>query len=404
VGSFTAHSHISQDSDSVRAGEEIAWAVTEGFGSEKPKALLVYATINHDHADLLAGVRGVVGDDVIVAGCSAQGIMGNRNVLEGGFVAGAMGLGGEELLVAADAQQDIHVEGRRKGRDLAHSVKTQLGRSPELFILLYDPLSGLDVDHVLAGLRDEIDCPITGGAASQPSGPVVKTYQYHGTSATTRSAVGLGLCSRGRPFGAELGFCHGTVPTGVTMTLTRADGNVLLELDGRPALDVWREAIGARPDEVLNQAHTAALAMGVEKKVAIPGAVREESVYLIRAAFGFSEKTRGIVVQAAIPQGSKILFHHRTVDVVRKGTVAMGEDLARRLEGKSPWAVLAFECGARTAPFLGRAGTLEENLALQAAVAPAAPWLGLLAWGEVASLGGDPTVHNYSYPLVVLTS
>jgi hypothetical protein len=186
------------------------------------------------------------------------------------------------------------------------------------------------------------------------------------------------------------------------MTLTRADGNVLLELDGRPALDVWREAIGAQADEVLNQAHTAALAMGVEKKVTIAG--RDESVYLIRAAFGFSEKTRGIVVQAAIPQGSKILFHHRTVDVVRKGTVAMGEDLVRRLEGKSPWAVLAFECGARTAPFLGRAGTLEENLALQSAVAPAAPWLGLLAWGEVASLGGDPTVHNYSYPLVVLTN
>jgi hypothetical protein len=402
VGSFTAQSHVSQDPDSLRAGEEIARVVTEGLGGEKPKALLVYGTINHDHADLLAGVRAVVGDDVVVAGCSAQGIMGTRNVLEGGFVAGAMAFGGEELLVAADLQHDIHVEGRRKGQDLARSVKTQLGRAPDLFVLLYDPLSGLDVDHVLAGLRDEIDCTITGGAASQPSGPVVKTYQYHGTAATTRSAVGVGLCSRGRPFGAELGFCHGTVPTGVTMTLTRADGNVLLELDGRPALDVWREAIGARPDEVLNQSQTAALAMGVEKKVTIAG--REESVYLIRAAFGFNEKTRGIVVQAAIPQGSKILFHHRTVDVVRQGTVAMGEDLAGRLSGKSPWAVLAFECGARTAPFLGRAGTLEENLALQAAVAPAAPWLGLLAWGEVASLGGDPTVHNYSYPLVVLTS
>jgi hypothetical protein len=365
--------------------------------------LLVYATINHDHGELLAGVRAVVGDDVVVAGCSAQGIMGTRNVLEGGFVAGAMALGGEGLLAASGVQHDVHVDGTSKGRDLARGVKAKLGRAPELFVLLYDPLSGLDVDHILAGLRDEIDCPITGGAASQPSGPVVKTYQYHGTAATTRSAVGLGLCSKGHPFGAELGFCHGTVPTGVTMTLTRADGNVLLELDGRPALDVWREAIGARPDEVLNQAHTAALAMGVEKNVTIAG--RDESVYLIRAAFGFSEKTKGIVVQAAIPQGSKILFHHRTVDVVRKGTVAMGEDLARRLDGKSPWAVLAFECGARTAPFLGRAGTLEENLALQSAVAPAAPWLGLLAWGEVASLGGNnPTVHNYSYPLVVLTN
>jgi len=309
-----------------------------------------------------------------------------------------MGLGGDALNAASAIEREVHIEGQRKGRDLAKSVMAQLGGAPDLFVIVYDPLCGLDVDQILKGVRQEVNCPIIGGAASQPSGPVVKTYQYHGGLATTHSAVALGLSGA---FRSEVGFCHGTVPTGVTMTLTRADGNALLELDGRPALDVWRETIGVEPGAVLNQAQTAALAMGVEKKIVIGG--REQSVYLIRAAFGFSEKTKAIVVQAAIPQGSKILFHHRTVDVVREGTVTMGEDLARRLAGKSPWAVLGFECGARTAPFLGHASTLDENVALQKSVAPAAPWLGLLAWGEVAPLGGDPTVHNYAYPLVVLT-
>jgi hypothetical protein len=396
---FFARSHISQDSDSMQAGEEIAREVKKAFGSEKLRSLLVYATINHDHAELLAGVRKVVGDDIIVAGCSAQGVMGNRTVLEGGFAAGAMGLGGDALTVAAAIEHDVQIDGTQKGRNLARSVKARLGRAPDLFLLLYDPLCGIDVDHVLTGLQSELVCPITGGAASQPSGPVARTYQYLGVSATPRAAVGVGLCG---PFHAELGFCHGTVPTGVTMTLTRADGNSLLELDGRPALDVWREAIGAGPDDVLDQSHTAALAMGVEQKVTVDG--REKSIYLIRAAFGFNSETKGIRVQAAIPQGSKILFHHRTVDVVREGTVAMADELSRRLAGKTPWAVLGFECGARTAPFLGPASTLEENVALQSAVAPDAPWLGLLAWGEVASLGGGPTVHNYSYPLVVLAN
>jgi hypothetical protein len=395
---FFARNHVSQDSDSMQVGEEIAREVKKAFGSERLKSLLVYATINHDHADLLAGVRKVVGDDTIVAGCSAQGIMSNGTVLEGGFAAGAMGLGGDALTVSAAIEHDVQIEGQRKGRDLARTVKARLGRAPDLFLLLYDPLSGIDVDQVLAGLREELDCPITGGAASQTSGPVTRTYQYFGLTATSRAAVGVGLCG---PFHAELGFCHGTVPTGVTMTLTRADGNALLELDGRPALDVWREAIGAAPDDVLDQSQTAALAMGVEQKVTVEG--REKSIYLIRAAFGFNDQTKGIIVQAAIPQGEKILFHHRTVNVVREGTVAMARELSLRLAGKTPWAVLGFECGARTAPFLGQTSTLEENVDLQAAVAADAPWLGLLAWGEVASLGGGPTVHNYSYPLVVLT-
>jgi hypothetical protein len=396
---FYARSHVSQDSDSMQAGEEIAREVKSAFGSERLKCLLIYATINHDHSELLAGVRKVVGEDTVVAGCSAQGIMSKGTVLEGGFAAGAMGLGGDALAVSAAIEHDVQIDGRQKGRDLAKSVKARLGRSPDLFLLLYDPLCGIDVDQVLAGLQSEVKCPITGGAASQPSGPVARTYQYLGVTATPRAAVGIGLCG---PFHAELGFCHGTVPTGVTMTLTRADGNSLLELDGRPALDVWREAIGAAPNEVLNQSQTAALAMGVEQKVVVDG--HEQSIYLIRAAFGFSDKTKGITVQAAIPEGSKILFHHRTVDVVREGTVAMAQELSRRLAGKTPWAVLGFECGARTAPFLGATSTLEENVELQTAVAPDAPWLGLLAWGEVASLGGGPTVHNYSYPLIVLTS
>jgi hypothetical protein len=360
--------------------------------------VLVYATMQHDHAEVLRGVRQALGQDVLIAGCSAQGVMSNGSVLEGGFAVGAMALGGQSLEVATAIEHEIQIDGRAKGRQLARQVRDGLGRSPELFVLVYDPLSGIDVDQVLTGLRDVLDCPIVGGAASQPSGPVVRTYQYCGDRPATHAAVGLGLAG---PFHVELGFCHGTVPTGVAMTLTRCEGNSLLEFDGRPALDVWRQAIGVGTDEVLNQDHTAALAMGIERKVTVGN--RESSVYLMRAAFGVSEATKGIVVQAAMPEGSKILLHHRTVSVVTQGTVEMGQDLASRLVGRKPWAVLGFECGARTAPFLGEAGTLRENELLQAAVAPQAPWLGLLTWGEVAPLAGEPTFHNYAYPLVVLT-
>jgi len=54
-------------------------------------------------------------------------------------------------------------------------------------------------------------------------------------------------------------------------------------------------------------------------------------------------------------------------------------------------------------PFLGPAETLEENLELHRTVAPQAPWLGLIAWGEIAPCGGQPEFHNYTYPLAVLS-
>jgi hypothetical protein len=403
-----AHSYVSDETDSGRAGAAVAAAMNEAFGAAEGRqgaplvAVIVYATVNHDQAALLKAVRAGLGPErgVLVVGCSAQGVAGNGVILEGGFGVGAMGLGGAELQAAVSSEHEIQTEGAAKGRALAQQVVKQLGAPPDLMMLLYDPLCGADADLLVKGVLEVVSCPLVGGAASQPSGPVARTYQYCGEQAFVHGAVALGL--RG-PFGNEVAVAPGTVPTGIVMTLTRADGNRLLELDGRPALDVWRETIGYSPDEPLNQDHTAALALGIERTVLDQGA--EATVYLMRAVFGLDTRTKAIVVQTAIPEGSKIRFHHRTVEVVREGTAAMGRLVAARLaaKGRRPWAVLCFECGARTAPFLGPGQTLEENRALQQAVAPGAPWLGLIAWAEIVPAGREALVHNYSYPLVVLT-
>jgi hypothetical protein len=97
------------------------------------------------------------------------------------------------------------------------------------------------------------------------------------------------------------------------------------------------------------------------------------------------------------------MFCHRTEKNVLEGSEEMARELQIRLAGRSPWAVLGFECGARTTPFLGKADTLEENLMLQKMVAPDAPWLGLIGWGEIAPCGDAPEFHNYTYPLAVLS-
>ena len=81
----------------------------------------------------------------------------------------------------------------------------------------------------------------------------------------------------------------------------------------------------------------------------------------------------------------------------------MGKRLRQRLGQRAPKAVLGFECGARTEPFLGSKATLEENVGLQEIVGIGAEWLGMIAWGEVCPLGGRPEFFNYSFPVLVLT-
>jgi hypothetical protein len=212
--------------------------------------------------------------------------------------------------------------------------------------------------------------------------------------------IALGLSC---PFSQEIGVCHGTSPTGFDMMVTHADGNTLLEIDGRPATDVWQEVIGCSLDEINNQEFVSNWAIGIQR--AVPSSTGgSELLYFVRAAFGVDVQRRALFLQAAIPEGTRIMLHHRTVDAVLEGTGAMARDVLLRLKGRRPWAVLGFECGARTSPFLGEAETLQENLALQQAIAPSVPWLGMMAWGEIAPVGGRPAFHNYTYPLLVLAT
>ena len=66
-------------------------------------------------------------------------------------------------------------------------------------------------------------------------------------------------------------------------------------------------------------------------------------------------------------------------------------------------ALLGFECGARTKPFLGDEATAAEHRDLVAALPTQAPFLGMLAWGEVFPLGGRPEFFNYSFPIIAIT-
>jgi hypothetical protein len=127
-----------------------------------------------------------------------------------------------------------------------------------------------------------------------------------------------------------------------------------------------------------------------------------EGGHLIRAAFVFDEKLRGMLLGAAVPEGTLVTLYHRTVDDALSGAERMGKELVRRLDGKQLRAVLGFECGGRTRPFLGTEATNAENRALQASVGPDAEWAGVICWGELFPVGNKPGFHNYTFPLLAL--
>lgn len=396
-----ASSIFTLESDSQEAATFAAKSLASSFGAEQPKLLLVYGTINHEHAQMLAALRAAVGPKPLLVGCSAQGIVSNGELTEEGYGLGVMGFGGSELSTALAMERDVHEQPREKGRRVAAEIKDKLRSEPQIVCVHYDASRGVNAQEMLAGMGSVLSCPIVGGGASVSWGLPVSTYQYFDTDAFQGGIVAFGLCG---PFDVEIGVCHGTVPTGVVMTVTRAEGNRLLEIDGRPAAEVFSEATGHAKGELLRQDHLVSWALAIEKMVSWPGPRGPEirPTYMIRAAGGVDYETGAVRVQAGFAEGTRVALHHRSVDAVLEGTKKMGQELVQRLAGRKPWAVMGFECRGRTVPFLGVEGTLAEHTQLYRQLGAEVPWIGMMAWGEIASLGNEPAFHNYTYPVAVL--
>lgn len=386
--SIWARSVLTRERRSFAAGRSAGQELI-GTGDLEPKLLLVHLTINHRQERFLEGLRSVAGDDVPIVGCSGQGVMGRGAVYEEGYAASVLALGGD-LGVATACVEDIAQSTAAKGKQLAEALRSQLGTSPGLTLLYYDPLPGADVAELLQPLDRILKGPVAGAAAAHFFSTVMTTtYQYWGTSVLSRAAVGVSL--RG-DFEAHIAYSTGVAPLGLQMTVTKSAGCFLYEFDHQPALEVWQELTGASgPEDAIANA---ALALGLPDEE-IEGGWAIRAPYVLRGE-------EGLMVQTPVPEGTRVAFFHRTVSDVLEGTQTMVRDLERRLQGKRVHAVLGFECGGRTAPFLGVEATNRENLRLQQRLGEAA-YAGLICWGELFPAGGRTRVHNYAFPVVALS-
>ena len=383
-----AKSCVSAGVNSFETGSDLARQIREGFGPQPLSVILAYATVNHDQDALVRGIRELAGPGVAIIGCSGQGVMARGLVIEDGYVAGAMGLGGESLRGISRSVEQINVDSASKGTALGVALKAGSPEPLKVVIVHYDPLCGAEVDAFLRALHDEVGCLLIGGAAAEYWGPMLDTFQYIDGTVLKAAAVAVGLSGT---FTAESEVSHGTQPIGIEMTVTESQGNSVMAFDGRPALDVWQELCRAAPAEI---AESGAIGIGLP--------TNDSAAHRVRCAFGVDPRTSSVIFQAGLAPGTRVLVHHRTVGSVLESTAAMGRRLAERTAGQRVRAVLGFECGARTKPFLGNEMTIKETLALQACLGDDVEWLGPLVWGEVFVLDGCAGFANFAYPVLVL--
>ncbi|AEV85048.1 hypothetical protein ACWT_4024 [Actinoplanes sp. SE50] len=366
-------------SDAATAAAE---SVLQALGGRVPAAgdlVIVFPTFDLEPAIVLAAAEAAAGDATVV-GCSSFASFTEAEHVSAGCTAVYVPAHGASFGVAAGEPLADDIAGVT--RQVVESARAKAGvRHPHsVLMILSDGLAG-DQREVLRGAYAVAGAtvPIVGGAAAEPL-RMARTYQLGEGRVLHNGVVAVWINS---PVPLGVAVQHGWRPTGEPMIVTRAEGNVIREIDGRPAREAYLAMRGCGTGEDTGMSF-AGLVM--DRPLGLPNASGRFDVrHILDCTPDGGLVMFGYVSDYAVVQVMESSFEE-LIDAARQATAEAVGQLAG-----SPRGALVFSCTARTALFSERVGA--EAGAVRAALAGAQAG-GLFTYGEFARVSGSSGFHN----------
>lgn len=321
------------------------------------------------------------------AGCSTAGEISRAGVEDGSLVVTAVRFGTtrvEQVSTVLANMEDSFAAGRR----LAQGIPKDGLRA----LLIFGQGVQINGSAVLAGMTEILGAQvsITGGLAGD-GGAFTQTWvlDNQGLSSDRLTCVGL--------YGADLDFSHGSFggwsPFGPSRKVTRCENNVLYELDGEPALDVYKRYLGE---------HAKGLpASGLLFPFAMLGSDHSE-VGLIRTILGVDNATGSLTLAGDIDPDGYLKLMHASTDALVDGAEAAAEAARSMLTSPRPGLALLVSCVGRKLVMGGRVD--EEVEAVGDVFGLGATLAGFYSYGEISPFNNavECKLHNQTMTITYI--
>jgi hypothetical protein len=377
------------------AGQEAANKALEAAGGEKPDFVFTFATVGYDQQDLLKAVREAAGGAPL-CGCSAEGVIAGGEADESNFAVGVMAIRSDRLRFSHGMVTGLKEDPAQAGRAIAEAIQPEVS-SDTLALFLFPDGITLNFDRLLAGLEGQLKLdhllPLVGGTAGDNL-MMTRTYQYYNDQVVSDGVAWALLFGR-----AQIAWTvnHSCVPVGIEHKVTRCEGNVIYEIDGKPALEVVKDYVTEAGIE--DWARTVlTLPLGLK----VPGHMQDYDEYIIRGMLGGKDDTTGsVTIPTEVSEGTSIWLTRRDSEKIAKGVERAAEEIKAQLGDNPAKLVFQFDCAGRGKAILREQQNLQLLKMLRQQVGPDVPWLGFYTFGEIAPVGEHNYFHNYT---VVLTA
>ncbi|MBV9204306.1 MAG: FIST C-terminal domain-containing protein [Actinobacteria bacterium] len=183
---------------------------------------------------------------------------------------------------------------------------------------------------------------------------------------------------------------QGCRPVGDPYTVTRADGNLIFELGGRPPLTRLRElatSLPGRERELL--ARGAHLGMVIDEYQAEP----RQGDFLIRGIAGADPGSGTIAVAGEVSVGQTVQFHLRDARSADEDLRRALQREAAALAGRQASGALLFTCTGRGSRLFTEP---DHDAGLLAKVLGDIPVAGFFCDGELGPVGGQNFLHTFT--------
>lgn len=362
------------------ARELVQWA-RDALAGEKPTLLVCFASMQQPLAQVMP-VLAEAFPGVALLGSSTAGEfteLGERQLaavlvaIVGDFVAHAVFAEG----LKADVEGAV-------ARAVGALPSRAEGYPHRTAILLFDGLVGVGEEvtlHCAASLGIEV--PIAGAAAGD-DWAIQGTWVGAGARAAVDS-LALAVLDTRVPLG--IGVAHGHRTVGQRARVTRSEGSVVSELDGKPAWQRYAELTrpfsvptwGVDPDAITDPGKRLQFFAWYQTGVDLGGAGYKNRTPLARL------ESDALAFACGIPEGTEleVLSSDPRAQIESAREAALSA--AGKLQGPAAGA-LVFECGCRKV-YLGE--DFDKAPAVVAEALGGVPLGGLEAYGEVALNVGD---------------
>jgi hypothetical protein len=383
---FRAATVVSKEPFSGLEGEHLGNALLEKLGGP-PSACWLFSAPSQNLKELVRGIVRSVGVANLV-GCTTDG-----EISAAGLSTGSVVLCG----VATDRIQFHFARVRSLGRDsekAGRKLAKQFPSTVRYVQIFSDGLTGNGC-AILRGLTSVLgsNVPIAGGTSGD-SGQFRSTWQFLGTEVLTDAIVAVGFSGE---FSVGTGVRSGWSPIGIAKKVTRASGNVVYELNGQSALQVYERFLGKHADKL--PAVGVEYPLGLVHKLEGP---KEEDYHILRATMAVNRQDGSIVFAGDVPEGSMVRLtcgdHASILEAAEQAAcLALAE-----LGNHTPSMVFFYSCMARKI-VLGRR-TTEEIERIRLAVGADVPIVGFYTYGEYCRVtcNGPSLLHNETASVSVI--